>query len=68
MGLISPYISNTTCSIICIGVGDGPWDLMEEFDDELPQRAFDNFQFVNYTEIARKAENIEVGEWDLLPS
>jgi len=54
--------SSYPISIICIGVGDGPFELMETFDDKLPQRKLDNFQFVNFSKVMSKTTDFKKQE------
>lgn len=45
-----------------MGVGDGPFDILETFDNKLKKRAFDNFNFFNFTAMEKKlqyTENVE---------
>ncbi|KAK9122877.1 hypothetical protein Sjap_012479 [Stephania japonica] len=43
-------------SIVLVGVGDGPWDRMQKFTEKIPHRSFNNFKFVNFTEIMSRGE------------
>lgn len=49
--------SNYPLSIIAIGIGDGPFGTMFEYDDGLPKRKFDNFQFVNFHRTVTKSKH-----------
>ncbi|XP_044978526.1 E3 ubiquitin-protein ligase RGLG3-like isoform X6 [Hordeum vulgare subsp. vulgare] len=49
-------------SIVMVGVGDGPWDEMKHVDDCIPDRAFHNFQFVNFTDIMSTSKDMEKKE------
>ncbi|KAL7718423.1 Uncharacterized protein QTN25_004343 [Entamoeba marina] len=51
--------SHYPISIVCIGVGDGPFDKMIHFDDNLKESKFDNFQFVNFAEVVTSRPELQ---------
>ncbi|EKE39885.1 hypothetical protein ENUP19_0252G0077 [Entamoeba nuttalli] len=51
--------SNYPLSIVAIGVGDGPFDKMENYDDNLTESKFDNFQFVNFYEVVSARPDLQ---------
>ena len=53
-------------SIVTIGVGDGPFDQLEQWDDQVPPtRKMDNFQFVNMEKVIHGREMSEQLEQEL---
>jgi E3 ubiquitin-protein ligase RGLG len=48
------YACHFPLSIVCVGVGDGPWEDMQQYDD-MSERAFDNFQFVSFESTMQRA-------------
>ena len=40
-----------------VGVGDGPWEVMHEFDDKISGSQFDNFQFFDFHHMLASARN-----------
>jgi len=55
--------SHHPLAVVIVGVGDGPFEEMDALDDLLPERVFDNCQFVNWAvfdDAIKKGESPDV--------
>ena len=57
--------SSHPVSICAIGVGDGPFEALQRFDNLKKGRKFDNFHFTDFTEFVKHADRSENPELDL---
>jgi hypothetical protein len=48
--------SKLPIAIIAVGIGDGPWDELRRFDDDVRGRKFDNFCFVELMGVQKTAK------------
>jgi E3 ubiquitin-protein ligase RGLG len=48
--------SKLPIAIIAVGIGDGPWDELRRFDDNVRGRKFDNFSFVELMGVQKSAK------------
>lgn len=49
--------SQLPLSLVLLALGDGPWPALQRWDDELPERRFDNLQLVRHAEVTRGCRN-----------
>ncbi|KAE8657537.1 protein CLP1-like protein [Hibiscus syriacus] len=64
-GLLSPQEQKTVDAIVR---ADGPWDMMKEFDDNIPARAFDNFRDYVKNSPVTKGDRIALSALMEIPS
>lgn len=50
--------ASAALAVVMVGVGDGPWSAMQAFDDLIPSRLWDNWQFVNYNAVTRSLQRV----------